>query len=71
MKKDGQLKIQARNIRALQRAIRRQTPEDLTIDLLTPHAKWTFFQEVLSNDSNAAGYLARASIEHADLDGVQ
>jgi SpoVK/Ycf46/Vps4 family AAA+-type ATPase len=70
MRKDGELRIQARNIRALQRAIRRKTPEDLTIDLLTPHAKWTFFQEVLSDDSNAARYLARASIEHADLEGV-
>ena len=58
MRKDGELRIQAHNIRALQRAIRQKTPEDLNIDLLTPHAKWTFFQEVLSDDSNAARYLA-------------
>ncbi|KAG6354998.1 hypothetical protein INS49_004079 [Diaporthe citri] len=67
MKKDGELELRARNIRVLQRLIRRRVPNDFVLPLLDPYNEWAF----LDINSDAATFLAKAALTGAQLEGIE
>ncbi|KAF9875266.1 mitochondrial aaa [Colletotrichum karsti] len=63
IKKDGKLELLSRNIRALQRMMRRDNSLDLDSHLLVPHDKWHFY-----GASN--GLFAKTSVRYDLLRGL-